>query len=166
MLRRGKVLGGAVLGAAALTAALLAYPAQAAVQTTVYVSPSGSDANPGTSAGQPVRTLQHARDLVRGLDQSMTGDIVVSLAGGTYPLTQPLTLDARDSGGNGHRVIWSAANGARPLISGGIPITGWTKGSGGLSSAPAPARMPTPPVDLNGGPAQTAHGALSPHITP
>ena len=34
-----------------------AFPAQAAVQATVYVSPSGSDANPGTSASQPVRTL-------------------------------------------------------------------------------------------------------------
>src|SRR5256714_11008776 len=162
MLRRGKVLGGAVLGAAALTAALLAYPAQAAVQTTVYVSPSGSDANPGTSAGQPVRTLQHARDLVRGLDQSMTGDIVVSLAGGTYPLTQPLTLDARDSGGNGHRVIWSAASGARPLISGGIPITGWTKGSGGVWSAPGPARVPTRPLYVHRGPGHPGRGALPP----
>ena len=165
MLRRGKVLGGAVLGAAALTAALLAYPAQAAVQTTVYVSPSGSDANPGTSAGQPVRTLQHARDLVRGLDQSMTGDIVVSLAGGTYPLTQPLTLDARDSGGNGHRVIWSAANGARPLISGGIPITGWTKGSGGLWSAPVPAGLHTRQLYVNGVRADRASGALPTKIT-
>src|SRR5438874_411503 len=57
----------------------------------------------------------------------MTGDIVVSLAGGTYPLTQALTLDARDSGTGGHRVIWTAAAGAQPVISGGIPITGWTK---------------------------------------
>src|SRR2546429_9225917 len=102
MLRRGKVLGGAVLGAAALTAALLAYPAQAAVQTTVYVSPSGSDANPGTSAGQPVRTLQHARDLVRGLDQSMTGAIVVSLAAGTNPRTKPRARAPRGPGGHGH----------------------------------------------------------------
>src|SRR2546430_17203409 len=107
MLSSRKLAGAAALGALAVTAAaLLAHPAQAATQATVFVSPSGNDANPGTSASQPVKTLQHARDLVRGLNQSMTGDIVVSLANGTYPLSQTLTLDARDSGSGGHKVIW------------------------------------------------------------
>src|SRR6266498_3131131 len=91
------------------------HPATAATAATVFVSPSGNDANPGTS-GQPVRTLHLARDLV------------VSLADGTYQLTQPLTLDARDSGSGGHRIIWTAAPGARPVISGGTRITGWKRG--------------------------------------
>lgn len=54
--------------------ALVVIPAHAAVQTTVYVSPSGNDANSGTSASKPVPTLSHARDLVRSMNTSMTGD--------------------------------------------------------------------------------------------
>ncbi len=157
----------AALGAVtvAATAALIAHPAGAATQATIYVSPSGNDANAGTAPSQPVRTLQRARDLVRTLDGSMTGDLVVSLANGTYRLSQPLTLDARDSGTNGHRVIWTAASGARPVISGGIPITGWHKGSGNLWSAPAPAGLRTRQLYVNGVRATRASGPLPTKIT-
>jgi hypothetical protein len=157
---------GVALGALAMGAAVLvAYPAHSAVQATVYVSPSGSDSNPGTSASRPVRTLAHARDLVRAMDTAMTGDIVVTLAGGTYRLSQPLTLDARDSGTGGHRVIWAAASGARPVISGGIPVTGWTKGSGNVWSAPVPAGLHTRQLYVNGVRANRASGALPTKIT-
>src|SRR6266536_5492788 len=79
-------------------ATLWAYQSQAhaAAGATIYVSPSGDDANAGTSATQPVKTLQKARDLVRARTGGMTADITVSLADGTYQLSQPLTLDARD----------------------------------------------------------------------
>src|SRR6266516_715712 len=157
----------AVIGAAALAAAalLVALPAGAATQATVYVSPGGNDANTGTSASQPVKTLQRARDIVRTLNQGMTGDLVVSLANGTYQLSQPLTLDAQDSGTGGHRVIWTAASGARPVISGGVPITGWTSGSGGIWSAPAPAGLRTRQLYVNGVRATRASGPLPTKIT-
>lgn len=91
----------------------------------IYVSPSGNDANPGTRA-QPVRTLQHARDLVRARNRQMTADLTVYLERGTFRLTQPLILDARDSGSGGHTVIYTSASaGDLPVISGGAPITGW-----------------------------------------
>jgi hypothetical protein len=158
-------LVGSVAAAGVVVVAFLAYPAHAAVQATVFVAPSGSDANSGTSASQPVRTLAHARDLVRGLNQAMTGDVVVSLADGTYALTQPLTLDARDSGTGGHRVIWTAASGARPVVSGGIPITGWTKGGGNVWSAPVPAGLHTRQLYVNGVRANRASGPLPTKIT-
>src|SRR4051812_48283056 len=41
---------------------------------SLHVSPTGDDANPGTPE-RPLRTLQHARDLVRPMNQNMTGDI-------------------------------------------------------------------------------------------
>jgi hypothetical protein len=56
----------------------------------------------------------------------MSGDIVVQLAGGTYRLAGPLTLGSADSGSNGYRVIWQAAPGAAPVLSGGRQITGWS----------------------------------------
>ena len=48
------------------------------------------------------------------------------LAPGTYRLTEPLVLDNRDSGSNGHRVIYTSTSAtAWPVISGGAPVTGW-----------------------------------------
>lgn len=139
-------------------------PAHAATTTTVYVSPGGDDTNPGTSAGKPVRTLPRARDLVRGLNSAMTADITVSLAAGTYQLTQPLTLDARDSGSGGHNVVWTAAAGVRPVISGGTRITGWKK-SGNLWSAPVPASLATRQLYVDGVRAQRASGPLPVKVT-
>ncbi|WP_405792751.1 DUF1565 domain-containing protein [Streptomyces sp. NBC_01506] len=63
---------------AAGTALLLPAPSVAAeAATAYYVSPSGSDANAGTSAGAPLATIQKALDL------APTG-AVVNLAAGTY----------------------------------------------------------------------------------
>ncbi len=84
----------------------------------VFVSPLGSDSNPGTLL-RPIRTIAHAQQLVRGLDPNMSADVTIELMSGTYRLTAPLTLDARDSGTNGHDVVWTAAPGAHPVLSGG-----------------------------------------------
>lgn len=108
----------------------------------LFVSPSGDDNNPGTQA-RPIQTLQHARDLVRGMNQHMTGDITVWLNGGTYRLNEPLALDARDSGMDGHNIIYAARAGQKPVISGGVPVTGWklVDAKKNLWSAPAPAAL-------------------------
>ncbi|WP_433088823.1 ricin-type beta-trefoil lectin domain protein [Dactylosporangium sp. CA-052675] len=103
-------------------------PASAAVMTTLSVSPTGS----GTSctAAQPC-SLTQAQATVRAAAPSMSGDIVVQLAGGTYTLGGPLTFTAADSGTNGYTVFWQAAPGARPVISGGQRVTGWTPADSG-----------------------------------
>jgi hypothetical protein len=97
--------------------------AQAAT-TTFYLSPTGRDSNPGTSA-RPFRTLDRARGAARNVRRPLHGNIVVRLLGGTYRLNRPLTLQAADSGANGYDVVYAAAAGAHPLISGGRRITGW-----------------------------------------
>lgn len=97
----------------------------AAAQTTFYVSPSGNDSNSGTQSA-PFKTIEKARDTVRTINSSMTGDIYVYLMDGTYALSSTLTLGPADSGTNGYNVIYSAAPGASPVISGGADITtGW-----------------------------------------
>src|SRR5436190_4748247 len=73
----------------------------------LYVSPAGDDANPGTLA-KPVRTLSKSRDLVRGINASMTGDIHVYLRGGTYEVTATIAFGPMDSGTNGHRIFYEA----------------------------------------------------------
>ncbi|GAA3295885.1 ricin-type beta-trefoil lectin domain protein [Dactylosporangium vinaceum] len=115
-----------LLAAGALAA--LAPPASAAVMTTLSVSPSGSGT--ACTAAQPC-SLAQAQAAVRAAAPSMTGDIVVQLAGGTYTLAAPLTFGAADSGANGYTVSWQAAAGAKPVISGGQRVTGWTVADSG-----------------------------------
>ncbi len=135
--------------------------AVASVQTSVYVSPSGSDSNPGTATA-PVRTVQAAQSLVRSLNQSMTGDIDVVLEDGFYRMSNPLVLSAEDSGSNGHNVVWTAASGARPVLAGSAQITGWAPMSSGspIWVAQAPAGLQTRQLYVNGSRAVRASGPL------
>jgi hypothetical protein len=95
-----------------------------AAGATFYVAPGGSDANPGTQAA-PFATLARARDAVRAVNETMTGDVVVVLRGGLYRLEEPVAFDARDTGRNGHRIIYRAAEGETPVLCGGMELTGW-----------------------------------------
>ncbi len=95
-----------------------------AAQAEIYVSPSGSNKNPGTRE-KPFQTIAHARDSVTKINSKMTGDIVVHLAGGTYEISESVVFDANDSGTNGHKVIYKAAAGQTPIVSGGKAIKNW-----------------------------------------
>lgn len=86
---------------------------------TVHVSPDGDDAAAGTPDA-PVATLHEAR---RRLRAGRAGTVV--LADGTWRLDRPLRLTAADSGAPGAPHRWTAAPGARPVLSGGVPVRGW-----------------------------------------
>ena len=149
-----------LLGAAGLTAVSRA-GTPAAGTGQVYVSPNGSDGNPGTAAA-PVQTIGKAQSLVRALNQNMTGDVKVVLEDGFYRMAAPLTLTAADSGTNGHNVIWTADSGARPVLAGSAQITGWKQMSAGspIWVAQAPAGLQTRQLYVNGVRAARANGAL------
>ena len=110
----------------------------AATQVSYYVSPSGNDNNPGTLA-LPFATITKARDVVRTVNRSMTGDIYVYLRCGTYYTAAPIAFDTSDGGANGFSVIYKAYNNngmdEKPVISGGMPVTGWTLQSGNTYKA-------------------------------
>ncbi len=101
--------------------------ADAPVQATFYVAPNGT--GPAATLDAP-GSLNGARDLVRHLTSNMHGDIIVYLRGGLYALTTPFQLresdSVQDSGSNGFNVIYEAYPGETPVLSGGIPVTGWT----------------------------------------
>ncbi|WP_433316506.1 RICIN domain-containing protein [Micromonospora sp. CA-269861] len=130
-----------LLAVAALIAATLPavltnqLPASAAVQATYYVAPGGDDANPGTLQS-PFRTLQRARDVVRTINASMTGDVNVYLRGGTYPVSSTIEFGPSDSGTNGYRVIYGAYPNEKPVLDGAVQVTGWTQHSGNIWKAP------------------------------
>jgi hypothetical protein len=106
--------------------------AQAAVQHSFYVSPTGSDSNSGTTAATPWATLEKARNHIRqhNLNDNMTGDVVVYLRGGRHARTAPFDLTDADSGSNGFRVVYRAYPGETPIMDGGKAVTGWKQVSG------------------------------------
>jgi hypothetical protein len=131
----------AALVAALAVGAVLAAPAvtsHAATMTTLYASPAGSGT--ACSASAPCSPAQ-AKTAVEAIDGNMSGDIVVQLAGGTYRMSSPLVLGSADSGSNGHQVIWQAAPGEQPVLSGGQQVTGWTlkDASSNIYAASVPA---------------------------
>jgi hypothetical protein len=72
------------------------------------------------------------------LSQNLGNNIVVMVRQGTYYLpsspTNPGTLSftKADSGTPGAQVLWENYPGESPVISGGVPITGWTNTSGSI----------------------------------
>ncbi|MBF9069825.1 fibronectin type III domain-containing protein [Streptacidiphilus fuscans] len=131
----------------------------------VYVSVHGDDAAPGT-ADRPVRTLDRAQQLVRARDGDLTADLTVHLGPGTFRLDHPLTMDASDSGSNGHTVVWQGTGDT--VLSGGLQVTGWrpVRGSAGLWSAPAPAGLVnTRQLYVDGQREERATGALPVTLT-
>jgi hypothetical protein len=108
--------------------------AYAATDASYYVSPTGSDSNPGTISA-PFQTITRARDAVRTINASMSGDIFVYLRGGTYNITSPIAFGPQDSGNNGYRVYYQAYPGETPVLSGAVKVTGWSQYSGNIYRA-------------------------------
>ena len=90
---------------------------------TLYVSPDGSDGNCG-SRDLPFATIARARDAVREArkNSELSNGAEVVVAGGRYALTEPIKLDARDSGTVGGPVVFRAAPGAKVSIAGSARI--------------------------------------------
>ena len=103
-------------------------------QAAYYVSPTGSDDNPGTVSA-PFQTITKARDTVRTINSAMTGDIYVYLRGGDYRITSPITFEVKDSGSGNYRIYYQAYPGETPVINGATKVTGWTASSGGVYKA-------------------------------
>lgn len=108
-----------------LTDALILESSEVIVPSSFYVDPVyGDDENAGDEA-HPFQTIERARDEVRKYNDFMTSDICVYLKEGNYYLANTLTFTEEDNGFNGYKVIYQAAEGATPVVSGGTLITGW-----------------------------------------
>lgn len=91
-----------------------------------WVSPYGNDDFPGTYSA-PFLTLERARDAVRALDEiKRQRDIFINVKGGDYRLEHTLVLDWRDSGREGHQVVYRAAPDENPVISGSLRVQNWS----------------------------------------
>lgn len=124
-------------------------------QQSFYVSPTGNDANPGTKE-QPFKSVKKAQDAVRQVNSNMKGDITVYLRRGVYELAAPLQFDIKDSGTNGHYVIYKAYNDEIPVLSGGRKITGWKFDENGIWKAKLKRSDKLRQLYVNGKPAEMA----------
>lgn len=98
---------------------------ESGLQKVFYVSPAGSDTYEGTF-DSPFRSLAKAKEAVSKVNTNMMADIAVCLRAGTYQLTTTLNFGTADGGTNNHYVRYVAYPNEHPLITGGMPVTGWT----------------------------------------
>src|SRR5580765_3675836 len=92
-----------------------------AATADLFVSPTGSDANPGSKA-KPFATLERAREAVRELKRAgkvNKAGLTVWLRGGDFLRTNALELTAADSGAPGRPVVWRAYGDERVRLLGG-----------------------------------------------
>lgn len=132
---------------------------------TFYVSPRGSDTNPGTKA-RPFATLVGAREAIRALKRQGPlphGGVVVFLRGGEYRLTKTFTLTEEDSGTAEAPVVYRAFPGETPVLTGGTRVRGFqpVHDAAVLARLPEEARGKVVQCDLR---AQgiTEYGTLQP----
>ena len=107
----------------------------AAAQADIYVSTSGKDEWSGRlpearkdGMDGPVASIEQAKRRVVQLRRHEPGrdrPVVVSIRGGTYYLSQPLTFGPEDSGKENSPTIYEAFSNETPVLSGGVRITRW-----------------------------------------
>jgi hypothetical protein len=107
---------------------------------TLHVAADGNDAWSGKLARPnaenndgPLASLAGARDAVRRLKAlgPLTESVEVIVAAGEYPLTQTLVFGPEDSGTAQAPILYRAADGASPVLTGGRKITSFEAGADG-----------------------------------
>jgi len=118
----------------------------ALAQTTtakMYVSVKGNDSFSGERK-TPFLTidmaLRKARELRRLSDPSIKNGIHIYVGGGTYELSEPVILRPEDSGTPSSPTIIESVAGEKPVLNGGINITGWKKAVEVIKGLPAAAK--------------------------
>ena len=115
----------------------------------IYVSPAGNDSAAG-ALESPVATLARAQELVR--TAAGKEPVNVYVREGTYYLTAPLVFTSADSGTKDAPVVYQAYEQEKPVISGGVKLTGlnWQPYKDGILQTPVPADLATDQLFVNG----------------
>lgn len=112
---------------------LMGMPATTVLATDYYVSPSGNDANAGTSAATAWQTLDKVNS-----QTLVPGDRILLERGQVHRGT----LHIRQSGTAANPItITQYGSGGQPIISGAINITGWTLHQGSIYKATVTERI-------------------------
>jgi len=120
--------GGCALILAGLTLLAIPVPTLEAAPAEIRVAPDGLDTAAGTREA-PLATvrmaLRKARELRRLNDPAAADGVRIIVSDGLYRLDETLLVRPEDSGRAGSPTRIEAADGARPVFSGGFPVGGW-----------------------------------------
>ena len=97
----------------------------------IYVSLQGNDKNPGTKEAPFYtlnRAIKQAREWRRLNRPEVAGGIYIRLEEGVYAQRNSLFLRPEDTGTPDSPTVICAVDGAHPVISGGVAVTGWKRG--------------------------------------
>lgn len=119
------VLGLVCLVACGLGGAWL-YQAARSDYFEIYLSPEGNDAAPGTR-GQPVATLDRARQLARQAFHRQKLPVRVNMRGGSYVLSSPVVFGSQDSGSAKRKIVYASYKKEKVVLSGGEVISNWQR---------------------------------------
>lgn len=115
---------------------------QIQAQTDIWVAPNGVDTNLGTKEN-PLQTVSMAirkvREMRRLSENNFTKAIHIYIREGQYQLYEPITIRPEDAGTSLSPTIIEAAPNEKPIISGGISLSGWTKVKGNFIGLPKEA---------------------------
>lgn len=107
----------------------------------IYVSPAGNDQNKGTKKS-PVQSIQVAKKMaIEMLNSGKDSEVTVWMADGIYPVTEPLDFEPEKSIDTKAKLVFKAEKSAKPVISGGVQITGWSKNKDGLWETRLPENL-------------------------
>ena len=110
-----------------------AYPR---IYADIYMSASGSDDADG-SEQNPYATFDAVKTRIAKINDDMTGDIIVHVEDGVYPITETVTFTEEHGGKNGYNVIIKGDGvGDNPVFTGGTEVTGWQEYRDGIYKAP------------------------------
>lgn len=128
-LLRSNVIAYALAAVLSVVTAPLTHAAQP-TSREFFVAPTGADTDPGTKE-KPFGSFHRAQEAVRAERVAHPeAGVIVTFAGGVYPLNETLKLGAHDSGaGTNQPVIYRAQPGAEVVFNGGRQISGWTEDS-------------------------------------
>lgn len=95
----------------------------------LYVDKNAAAGGNGSKKA-PFNTIEAARDYIRTIKDSMTGDIIVNVKGGRYEIENTIEMTNEDSGKNGHYIIYQpygygTDDKEEVVLSGGKVVTGW-----------------------------------------
>ena len=114
----------------------------------IFVSPDGSDKNPGTKK-KPLASLAAARDAAR--QNAGKEAVTVQVADGVYYLPETLIFTPADSGSEKYPVIYQAENEGGAVLSGGSALDlKWKPCKGGIFQANTPAGIVIDQLFING----------------
>lgn len=102
------------------------------VMKEFFVSPLGDDGNDG-SKENPFLTIDRAREAAAGINDNMTGDILVNIAPGDYYMEETVNFGREDSASNGFDIVYqcTGAPGTARFIGGKRLEGGWVPADAG-----------------------------------